>query len=379
LIFRREGGIFADRPTRFHGGDACVAPTINDDHPPPEIQLPHPSIQVDVFGKTDLGQTRDHNEDTFIVADLTRDKASLLPEVRHHDIGDRGSLFMVADGMGGAAAGELASAMAADLVHSHLASAWRDDPDNSLEQFALRLREALEIANRRIHSYAGQRPEVKGMGTTATAAGVLGTHLIMAQVGDSRAYLIRNGEAVQLTRDQSLTQRLVDAGEMTEEEAERSERRNIILQALGPEPNVVIELTIQELRLNDVLVLCSDGLTGNVRGDEIAKVVTAHPEPADACSELISMANDRGGPDNITVAIARFTGDALKAPGRDSEPSYLVYQLDEALEDAETEEYQIGEDDQDPAAIRDFQRFIIPAMIAGLILAMVAFYFATRA
>lgn len=341
--------------------------------------MPHPSIQVDVFGKTDLGQTRDHNEDTFIVADLTRDKASLLPEVRHHDIGDRGSLFMVADGMGGAAAGELASAMAADLVHSHLASAWRDDPDNSLEQFALRLREALEIANRRIHSYAGQRPEVKGMGTTATAAGVLGTHLIMAQVGDSRAYLIRNGEAVQLTRDQSLTQRLVDAGEMTEEEAERSERRNIILQALGPEPNVVIELTIQELRLNDVLVLCSDGLTGTVKGDEIAKVVTAHPEPADACSELISMANDRGGPDNITVAIARFTGDALKAPGRDSEPSYLVYQLDEALEDAETEEYQIGEDDQDPAAIRDFQRFIIPAMIAGLILAMVAFYFATRA
>lgn len=341
--------------------------------------MPHPSIQVDVFGKTDLGQTRDHNEDTFIVADLTRDKASLLPEVRHHDIGDRGSLFMVADGMGGAAAGELASAMAADLVHSHLASAWRDDPDNSLEQFALRLREALEIANRRIHSYAGQRPEVKGMGTTATAAGVLGTHLIMAQVGDSRAYLIRNREAVQLTRDQSLTQRLVDAGEMTEEEAERSERRNIILQALGPEPNVVIELTIQELRQNDVLVLCSDGLTGTVKGDEIAKVVTAHPKPADACSELISMANDRGGPDNITVAIARFTGDALKAPGRDSEPSYLVYQLDEALEDAETEEYQIDEDDQDPAAIRDFQRFIIPAMIAGLILAMVAFYFATRA
>ena len=341
--------------------------------------MPHPSIQVDVFGKTDLGQTRDHNEDTFIVADLTRDKASLLPEVRHHDIGDRGSLFMVADGMGGAAAGELASAMAADLVHSHLTSAWRDDPDNSLEQFALRLREALEIANRRIHSYAGQRPEVKGMGTTATAAGVLGTHLIMAQVGDSRAYLIRNGEAVQLTRDQSLTQRLVDAGEMTEEEAERSERRNIILQALGPEPNVVIELTIQELRQNDVLVLCSDGLTGTVKGDEIAKVVTAHPEPADACSELISMANDRGGPDNITVAIARFTGDALKAPGRDSEPSYLVYQLDEALEDTDTDEYQIGEDEQDPAAIRDFQRFIIPAMIAGLILAMVAFYFATRA
>jgi len=340
--------------------------------------LPHSSIQVNVFGKTDLGQTRDHNEDTFIVADLTRDKASLLPEVRHHHIGDRGSLFMVADGMGGAAAGELASAMAADLVHSHLASVWIDDPDNSLEQFAVRLKEALDIANRRIHSYAGQRPEVKGMGTTATAAGVLGTSLIMAQVGDSRAYLIRNGDAVQLTRDQSLTQRLVEAGEMTEEEAERSARRNIILQALGPEPNVVVELTVQELRENDALVLCSDGLTGNVRGDEIAKVVTAHPEPADACSELIAMANDRGGPDNITVTIARFTGDALHAPGQDSEPSYQVYELDDVLEDIDTDEYPIREDNQDPAAIRDFQRFIVPAMVAGLILAIIAFYFASR-
>lgn len=341
--------------------------------------MPHPSIQVQVFGKTDLGQTRDHNEDTFIVADLSRDKASLLPEVRQHGIGDRGSLFMVADGMGGAAAGELASAMAADLVHSHLASAWVEDPDDTLEQFAVRLREALDIANRRIHSYAGQRPEVKGMGTTATAAGVLGTSLIMAQVGDSRAYLIRNGDAVQVTKDQSLTQRLVDAGELTEEQAEVSERRNIILQALGPEPNVAVELTVQDLRENDVLVLCSDGLTGNVSGDEIAKVVVTHPDPADACSELISMANARGGPDNITVVIARFTGDALAAPGRNSEPSYNVYELDEALEEVDTDEYPVSEDDQDPAAIRDFQRYIIPAMIAGLILAIVAFYFASRA
>lgn len=340
--------------------------------------MAHASIRVDVFGKTDLGQTRDHNEDTFIVADLTRDKASLLPEVRSHDIGGRGSLFMVADGMGGAAAGELASAMAADLVHSHLASAWTADADDSLEQFASRLREALDIANRRIHSYAGQRPEVKGMGTTATAAGVLGTSLIMAQVGDSRAYLIRNGEAVQLTKDQSLTQRLVDAGELTEEEAERSQRRNIILQALGPEPQVVVELTLQDLRMNDVLVLCSDGLTGNVRGDEIAKVITAHPDPAEACSELITMANERGGPDNITVVVARFSGDALDAPGRDSEPSYNVYEPEEELEEPITEEFQVDPEDQDPAAIRDFQRFIVPAMIAGLILAAIAFYFVFR-
>ncbi len=338
--------------------------------------MPHPSIHVQVFGKTDLGKTRDHNEDTFIVADLTRDRASLLPEVRDHDVGERGTLLMVADGMGGAAAGELASAMAADLVHSHLASAWVDDADNSLEHFAQRLREALDIANRRIHSYAGQRPEVKGMGTTATAAGVLGKDLILAQVGDSRAYLIRNGEAVQVTKDQSLTQRLIDAGEMTEEQAEESAHKNIILQALGPEPNVFVELTVQELRQDDTLVLCSDGLTGNVKGNEIARVVTAHPEPADACTELVSMANARGGPDNITVVVARFSGDALDSPGQDSEPQYRIYEIEE--EDEVTGEYDAPEDDQAPEAIRDFKRFIVPAMIAGLVLAIIAFYFATR-
>lgn len=339
--------------------------------------MAHPSIHVEVFGKTDLGQTRDHNEDTFIVADLTRDRASLLPEVRNHDVGDRGTLLMVADGMGGAAAGELASAMAADLIHSHLAESWVEDADDSLERFAFRLREALENANRRIHSYAGQRPEVRGMGTTATAAGVLGTSLIMAQVGDSRGYLIRNGEAVQVTKDQSLTQRLVDAGQLTEDEAEHSVRRNIILQALGPEPQVTVELTIQDLRSNDVLVLCSDGLTGNVKGDEIAQVVATHPEPADACNRLVEMANERGGPDNITVVIARFTGDGLKAPGTNSEPEYQVLEMEDYPADETTDEYE-AVDHQAPDAIRDFNRFIVPGIIAGIILAMIAFYFAFR-
>src|SRR5207245_4674508 len=101
-------------------------------------------------------------------------------------------------------------------------------------------------------------PEVRGMGTTATAVGALGDHLFLSQVGDSRAYLIRNGAAVQLTRDQSLMQRLVEAGELTEEEAARSERRNIILQALGPDPSVKVDLTYQDVRKGDILVLCSD-------------------------------------------------------------------------------------------------------------------------
>jgi serine/threonine protein phosphatase PrpC len=342
------------------------------------MPLAHPSIHVTVFGKTDLGKTRDHNEDTFIVADLTEDRASLKPEVRQHDTGERGTLFMVADGMGGAAAGELASAMAADLVHSHLATEWIEDPDNSVQRFAYRLREALDIANRRINSYADQRPEVRGMGTTATAAGVLGDTLILAQVGDSRAYLLRNGEAVQVTKDQSLTQRLVDEGELTPEEAEHSLRKNIILQALGPEAHVNVVLTLEQLRRDDILVLCSDGLTGNVKDDEIGQIAIEHPDPEEACSAMITLANQRGGPDNITVVVARFDGEALAAPGADSEPEYRIYDLDEELGDETTDEVPVVLDDQTPEVIHDFNRFVIPAMIAGLILAAVAFYFASR-
>ena len=120
------------------------------------------------------------------------------------------------------------------------------------------------------------------MGTTVTAAGVFGDELYLTQIGDSRGYLIRNGEAFQLTRDQSLTQRLVDAGELTEEEAEQSERRNIILQALGPDPRVKVDLSHQQLRRGDTLILCSDGLSGLVRRDEFAQMVEKQPRPPDA-------------------------------------------------------------------------------------------------
>src|SRR5918992_4294128 len=156
------------------------------------------SVRVSVFGKTDLGRTREHNEDTFLVADLSTGNASLQPEARRHEIGPRGSLFMVADGMGGAAAGELASAMAADLIYRHMATAWAADSDNSPDQFAYRMREAVELANGQIYSYAREHPEVRGMGTTVTAAGIFGGDLYLTQIGDSRGYLVRNGETFQL-------------------------------------------------------------------------------------------------------------------------------------------------------------------------------------
>src|SRR5256886_8547823 len=173
-------------------------------------------IRIEVFAKTDLGRTRDHNEDKFLIADLTKKAASLLPEVRRHEIGPRGTLLVVADGMGGAAAGELASQMATDTIYAHLAKTWHDD-DATPQRFAYRLKEAVEVANASIHAHARAHPEVRGMGTTTTAAGVLNDHLYLTQVGDSRAYLIRGSEAHQLTKDQSLMQRLVEAGHATDD------------------------------------------------------------------------------------------------------------------------------------------------------------------
>src|SRR5919107_5904236 len=234
------------------------------------------SVRVSVFGKTDLGRTREHNEDTFLVADLSTGNASLHPEVRNHDIGPRGSLFIVADGMGGAAAGELASAMAADLIYRHMATAWANDRTATAARFAYRMKEAVELANTQIYGYAREHPEVRGMGTTVTAAGMFGSDLYLAQIGDSRAYLVRGTEAIQLTKDQSLMQRLVDAGELTEDEAEQSERRNIILQALGPDPRVKVDLTHQPVRRGDTLILCSDGLSGVVRRGGIGQLGQGH-------------------------------------------------------------------------------------------------------
>lgn len=276
-----------------------------------------PTVTVHVFGKTDTGRQRDHNEDAFLVADLTAKIASLKPEVREHALGERGSLFLVADGMGGAAAGEIASEMATETIYQHLVDTWANDKDLAPQQFAFRLREAVELANAKIHEHAQQHPERRGMGTTTTTVGVLGDTLYLANVGDSRAYLIRGGNATQITKDQSLMQRLVDAGELTEEEAEKSERRNIILQALGPEPNVRVDLTHQELRHGDVIVVCSDGLSGQVTKEDIAGALTATEDPVEACGRLIDLANERGGPDNITVVVAQFTGDALKPVGDD--------------------------------------------------------------
>jgi protein phosphatase len=284
--------------------------------PIPSDRSPHSrrgQIVVHVFGRTDVGRTREHNEDSFVVADLSTGNATLQPEVRVHNAGPRGSLFMVADGMGGAAAGEIASAMATEEVLAQMQRLWVEGVDRSPSAFARALKQAAKAANTRINTYAAQHPEHRGMGTTATISGLLQDTLYLAQIGDSRAYLVRQGVGIQITKDQSLMQKLVEAGELTEEEAEHSERRNIILQALGPEASIKVDLTHQPLRRGDTLVLCSDGLSTQINRDKIAEIVSSETDLTQTCKKLIDAANAAGGPDNITVIVARFEGDGLPA------------------------------------------------------------------
>src|SRR6266542_339643 len=279
-------------------------------------------IRVQVFAKTDLGKTRDHNEDRFLVADLTRGEASLQAAIRSHEVGERGSLFIVADGMGGAAAGELASEMATETIYGQMVRSWGQEPEATPQRFAYRLK-----------------------------------------------------EAVQLTRDQSLMQRLVEAGELTEEEAAKSERRNIILQALGPDARVKVDLTHQELRRGDILVLCSDGLSGQVKKEEIAAIASQEGDLRTACDRLIALANERGGPDNVTVVVARFDGDGLRPAEGDAEVGHQVYPLIDTETSTEPVPVYRGSPPPMPAAR---SRWRVVALLAAAAAAAVALYLANR-
>ena len=357
------------------GAQQPVLPTVG--HRPPKwgglVSLfgsKKPSIRVSVFARTDVGQQREHNEDSFLVADLTRQNASLLPEVRDHELGPKGTLLMVADGMGGAAAGEVASEMATQIVYEHLTTYWIQDKESTPQQFAFRLREAVEGANAKIHEHAKQNPDRRGMGTTTTAVGVLGEDLYLTQVGDSRAYLVRKGQSTQLTKDQSLMQRLIDAGELTEEEAEQSERKNIILQALGPDPRIRVDLTHQTIRKGDRIVVCSDGLSGLVSKEEIGKAVSETDDLVTACGTLIDMANERGGHDNITAIVAQFDGDDLKESGDEEAVGHEVYPLLDTESDTEPVPVYKG---SDPPTPNESKQMMIAAITSAVIMATALF------
>ncbi len=278
-------------------------------------------ISLNVFGRTDVGQIREHNEDNFLVADLTKRTRSLTESERRPVVGERGIVLGVCDGMGGAAAGEVASQMAVDIIYERFAEA---DAPTDHDVLARRLVRAVEAAGQRIFHEARMDRTRRGMGTTATIAALIDGRMFVAQVGDSRAYILRNGQLIQVTRDQSLVTQLIEAGQLTEEEAETFEHNNIILQALGTADTVQVDLTYVDLRRGDRLMLCSDGLTGMIRADEIRQVLINQVDPMQACKDLTDRANAAGGHDNITVIVADFEGEGL--PVTDSQENPICYQ-----------------------------------------------------
>jgi PPM family protein phosphatase len=284
-------------------------------------------IRVRYFGATNVGLVREHNEDNFMAADLTG-KARDLPEgaPRTVRVGDRGLVLAVCDGMGGAAAGEVASQMAVDTIHEVMQAA---DAPSDRDAFARRLVKAVEEAGSRIFSAAKMDRTRRGMGTTATAAALVDQVLFVGQVGDSRAYVLRGEELGLITKDQSLVNQLIEAGQLSEEEAEAFEHSNIILQALGTTEDVNVDLTFIELRRGERMMLCSDGLSGMVHSSVIRDVLRESSNLEEAARKLIDMANASGGHDNVTVVVAEFDGEGLAPAEGGTKPAYQQYPLPE--------------------------------------------------
>ena len=273
------------------------------------------SILVSATALSDVGLVRTNNEDSYLAADLTAQMMTPEPAALSHIVGVNGSMFLVADGMGGANAGEVASRMAVELVAQQVfrelaESGRRPDWHNLLAI----LKRAIESANLAILQESRKRTDRKGMGTTLTAAAIHNGKIYFAQLGDSRAYLVRNGVIVQMTHDQSLVAKLVAAGSITPAEAKVHPQRNVILQALGIQNHIDIDFSVADLKRGDRVVLCSDGLSGKVEAEEVRQLLEQWPETHDGCERLIALARDRGGEDNITAIVIRFDGDGLPAP-----------------------------------------------------------------
>jgi serine/threonine protein phosphatase PrpC len=283
-----------------------------------------PGLAVRYAGRSAVGLVREHNEDNFVIANLTTGELSPREASLTDVVGEGGLLFAVCDGMGGAAAGEVASQMAVDVLHEAMR---RGGFPRERDELAHRLVSAVEEAGRTIFDSAQKERSRRGMGTTATAAVLVDKVLFVAEVGDSRAYLLRAGALKQLTKDQSLVNQLIEAGHLTEAEAEAFEHSNIILQALGTSETVQVDLTFVELRRGDRLMLCSDGLSGLVHADTLRDALATIDDPSECTAAMVKYAEAGGGHDNITVVIIDFDGDVLE-PANDSDSfGYLQYPL----------------------------------------------------
>jgi serine/threonine protein phosphatase PrpC len=270
-------------------------------------------LDVIIAAASDVGQVREHNEDHFLVGDLDSKEAVEQPFMESRTSGQRGPFFVVCDGMGGVDGGEIASELAAKVM-------WREmkgtpatrDP----EVFARLLRRAARVANHDVHAMARREPGLRGMGTTLSAAGVVNDRLVIATVGDSRAYILRDGALVQVTRDQSLHSALIAAGHNEDEAASAG---GAILQALGVGSDVEPSLSIIELRKNDRVLLCSDGLHGLVGDPALALLISEPHSVAESVKLLIAAARAAGGTDNITAIVCEVAGDRLVSPQHDDD------------------------------------------------------------
>lgn len=295
-----------------------------------------PTTNLALYAQTDVGMVRSGNEDNFLILDLSSGKSWTANEEEPQELltyaqGYYGTLLAVSDGMGGALAGEVASRMAVETVRDRMLQLQAHDTYGKMP-FHERMRLAVEEANLVIHADGQTNQSHRGLGATFTSVAINGNHLYFAQVGDSRAYLIRQGEICRITKDQSLVQQLIDAGQITEEEAETHSYRNVILQALGAHNNVNVEVNTVSLCQLDTLLLCSDGLSGKMHADEIAEIVNQANDFKSACQSLINLANERGGEDNITVVIAQFSGSGLPLPNGTIEPKSLARSPDTPTE-----------------------------------------------
>jgi len=255
-------------------------------------------VQIVSGGVTDVGRVRTNNEDCFrIVAPL--------------------QLFVLSDGMGGEAHGEVASALAVETVVKHCIEAL-DNPAVTLygkqepgwSEKTKRLSSAAHLANKKIFGSAQEHPEQHGMGATLTAAWIEGQRLSVAHVGDSRAYLLRSGSLQQLTSDHSLVAEQVRHGILTAAEAEESRMQSVLLRALGSEAEVTVDAEEHMIIARDILLLCSDGLTRMVIEAEIAGTLQSEPDATRAAQKLVDLANERGGADNITVIVVRIGAES---------------------------------------------------------------------
>src|SRR2546423_14835175 len=304
-------------------------------------------MHVELHAKSDVGRVRRGNEDNFLLLDLTSqrgwtgtDGGENPAEMRDFEIGDKGLVLVVSDGMGGALAGDVASRMAIDSVREVMIG--NDgkgcDPNSSLVDC---LKHATLQANRAIHYKSLEDSRCSGMGATLTAAAIIHDKLDLVQVGDGRAYVMRGQQIRLATKDQSLVQQLVDVGQTSEAEAETHMFRNVILQALGAQNELTPATARIQLRQGDMVLLCSDGLSGKLRNEDIRQIVADAADLGAACDALVAEANNRGGEDNITVVLARFTGDEL----RDANDDRITVELppleeDRTLDETEADTHQ---------------------------------------